>query len=408
MIEIDEALALYECSLQPLAIETISITDALHRVLTETLHAATDLPRFDQSAMDGYAFTAADIATASASAPCWLPIVERVAAGDAPAKQTVPTGCAARILTGAPLPIGADTVIPQENVQLDNDRLLFTETYPTRRNIRWRGEELQRDTVVAAAGARITPGLLAAAINAGIERIRVRRQPRMRILVSGDEVKPSGTTLAPGQIPDSNGPLLRAILHGWGFPTPVIEHVGDDALQVREALSRAFDDADIVISTGGASVGDRDYLPTTAETLGVRRVLWKVAQKPGKPLYFGVHDQHARRPLMLALPGNPGAVLIGATLHLRRILDLLEGAQPALPQWFDGELTAEVERDSRRTRLVRMRLSYSGAQIRLQPLPHQDSHMLSNLSAADVLVRVEAGDAPVATGSRVPWLYLPV
>ena len=235
----------------------------------------------------------------------------------------------------------------------------------------------------------------------------VHRQPRLRILVSGDEVRPAGTPLGPGQIPDSNGPLLRAILLRWGYPEPAIEHVGDDLDRTRVALEHAFAGADVVVSTGGASVGDRDFLPQAAESLGVRRVLWKGAQKPGKPLYFGIRDEGNGRQVLLALPGNPGAVLIGATLHLRRILDLLEGSAALLPQWHQGVLSADVERDPRRTRLVRMRLEIAGARLHLHPLPYQDSHMLSNLSAADVLVRVEAGDAPMRGGDHALWMSLP-
>ncbi len=407
MIEIDEALALYARELRPLPIERVAIGHALDRVLAEDVFASTDLPRLDQSAMDGYAFAADSLRHASTDHPCRLPIAQRVAAGDAPSGAALAAGQCVRILTGAPLPPGADTVIPQEQVTVDGNDLVFTGGYPRGRNIRRRGEELSSGTKVADCGARVTPGLLAAAINAGAETLQVRCRPRMRILVSGDEVRPAGSALAPGQIPDSNGPLLSAILARWGYPAPTVEHVGDTLDAVREALSRAFAEAELVISTGGASVGDRDYLPTAAEALGVRRVLWKVAQKPGKPLYFGVRHETAGQQLMLALPGNPGAVLIGALLHLRRILDLLEGVTQPLPQWQSGRLAAAVERDSRRTRLVRMRLEIVEGAVQLHPLPHQDSHMLSNLSAANVLVRVEAGTTAVAPGDLLPWLALP-
>ena len=140
MIEIDEALALYACELRPLPIETVAVGTAIQRVLAESVTATTDLPRFDQSAMDGYAFAAAALHSASSATPCWLPIVQRIAAGAAPGSSALPAGSCARILTGAPLPPGADTVIPQENVQLDGERLRFTVAYPCVRNVRRRGE----------------------------------------------------------------------------------------------------------------------------------------------------------------------------------------------------------------------------------------------------------------------------
>lgn len=407
MIEIDEALARYARELQPLPVEAIGIGAALHRVLAEDIVATTDLPRFDQSAMDGYALAADAVSGAGTGQACRLPIAQRIAAGDAPGQVSLPAGQCARILTGAPLPAGADTVIPQELADRDGDHLVFTAAWPRGRNIRRRGEELCSGTKVADAGVRVTPGLLAAAINAGTGTVQVYRRPRLRILVSGDEVRPLGSVFEQGQIPDSNGPLLQAILARWGYPAAAIDHVGDRLEAVQSALSRAFAEADLVISTGGASVGDRDFLPAAAEALGVRRVLWKVAQKPGKPLYFGVRDQGGHRQLLLALPGNPGAVLIGALLHLRRILELLEGVAEPLPVWQSGRLAAAVERDSRRTRLVRMRLEIAEATVLLHPLPHQDSHMLSNLSTADVLVRIEAGTEAVAAGSLLPWLPLP-
>jgi molybdopterin molybdotransferase len=409
MIGIDEALAFYAQYLPPLAAESIAVQDALMRVLAAPVLADTDLPRFDQSAMDGYAFAAASVQAAHRDRPCRLPVAGQRVAGDAPSTMNLPVGMAARILTGAPLPAGADTVIPQEQVERDDETLLFTAPYPAGRNIRYRGEERHAGSRVAHAGQRIAPGLLAALISAGAQTVLVHRRPRLRILVSGDEVRAPGTPLAPGQIPDSNGPLLGAILARWGLPPPRVAYVGDRLDAVRATLGAALDDADLVISTGGASVGDRDYLPAAAEALGVRRVFWRVAQKPGKPLYFGVRETDAapRRTAFLALPGNPGAVLVGAALHLRRMLDHLEGVESPQPQWALGVLAAEVERDARRTRLLRMRLRIEQAQVRLEPLPQQDSHMLGNLSAADVLVRVETGTAPVAAGSLLPWLPLP-
>ena len=407
MIEIVQALALYASELQPLGVEFIAVATALDRVLATDVLASVDLPRFDQSAMDGYGLAADNVSAATLEHPRRLPIVQQIAAGAVPADASLLPGCCVRILTGAPVPPGVDTVIPQEQTTKESDQLVFTQPYPRGRNIRERGEELKAGTRVGTHGTRITPGLLAALINAGAVSLQVRQRPRLQILVSGDEVRPSGTPLAPGQIPDSNGPLLSAILTRWGYPAVSITHVGDTLEAVRSALSHAFASTDLIISTGGASVGDRDYLPMAAEALGVRRVLWKVAQKPGKPLYFGIRESAAGRQALLALPGNPGAVLIGALIHLRRILDLLEGVAQPLPQWQQGKLAADVERDARRTRLVRMRMSLVDATVMLHPLPHQDSHMLSNLSTADVLVRIEAGAGVVKTGEQLPWIPLP-
>jgi molybdopterin molybdotransferase len=407
MISIEDALAAYSRFLDPLPSETVATLDALDRVLAEAVDSHTDLPRFDQSAMDGYALNSADVAEASAAAPIRLSISQKIAAGTHRTLTPLLSGCAARILTGAPVPPGADTVVPQERIERDGHTLVFSAPYPARANIRWRGEELSRGTRVAAVGHRIDPGTLALLVNAGAPSVTVYRRPRVRLLVTGDEIRPAGTRLEPGQIPDSNGPLVRAVLRRWGFEPPTVEYVADTADAVRDALANALDEADLVLSSGGASVGDHDFLPVVAEQLGVDRVFWKVAQKPGKPLYFGIRNG-ARRCALLAMPGNPGAVLISLCLHVRSAIDCLEGLRAPGPLWHQARADERVERDDRRARLMRMRLvSDAGGTTRLIPLPHQDSHMLSNLSAADVLAWIPAGIAPVEREDTLLWTPLP-
>ena len=404
MIALEDALDSYAKNLRALPAETVPVTQALNRVLAQTQTSNADLPRFDQSAMDGYAFRAADVVASSIAAPVRLPVAVHLAAGTHEHLAALPPRAAARIFTGAPLPADADTVIPQERATLDGDTLLFTEPHAAGRNVRYRGEELRHGSTIAAAGQRVTPGLLASLINAGLHHLQVVRQPRIRVLTTGDELRPIGAALKPGEIYDSNGPMISAVLQRWGYPAPIVEHVRDDAGVVKSVLERAYADADLVLSAGGASVGDHDFLPATAEALGMRRVFWKVAQKPAKPLFFGVHDNRVH----LALPGNPGAVLISLALHVRRALDCLEGAAEAGPAWNSARLVQAVERDSQRVRLLRMRLDYmeDGTAL-LQPLPKQDSHMLSNLASAQVLAWVPIGDGACEAGSVLRWTALP-
>ena len=404
MISLEAALATYPKNLRALPAETVPATQALNRVLAQAQTSNADLPRFDQSAMDGYAFRAADVVAASTAAPVRLPVAVHLAAGTHEHLAALPPRAAARILPGAPLPASADTVIPQERITLDGDTLLFTEPYTAHRNIRYRGEELKHGSTIAAAGQRVTPGLLASLINAGVQQLQVVCQPRIQVLTTGDELRPIGAALKPGEIHDSNGPMISAVLQRWGYPAPVVEHVRDDAGVVKSVLERAYGEADLVLSAGGASVGDHDFLPATAEALGMRRVFWKVAQKPAKPLFFGVRDNRVH----LALPGNPGAVLISLALHVRRALDCLEGAAEPGPAWNHARLAHPVERDSQRVRLLRMRLDYTedGAAL-LQPLPKQDSHMLSNLASAQVLAWVPIGDGNCEAGSVLRWTALP-
>ncbi len=404
MISLDQALIAYCENLRPLAVETISTLASLNRVLAEPASYADDLPRFDQSAMDGYALRSADVAVATAQQPIRLPLTATVVAGAHDPLTALPPASAVRIFTGAPLPPGADCMIPQELAQIENDSLVFNAPYPARSNIRWRGEEAPAGTPLAATGQRIHPGLLAALVNAGVERVKVHRQPRIRVLVTGDEIRPLGSTLRPGEIVNSNGPLVAAMLSHWGYPAPPDQHVPDHQKAVTQALAQALDEADLVLSCGGASVGDRDFLPATAERLGACRVFWTVAQKPGKPLFFGLRDNTA----MLALPGNPGAVLISLLVHVRRVLDLLEGVTSPGPHWQTGRLAADSVRDARRECLLRMQLNYTEEAVALlQPMPQQDSHMLGNLNRASVLVRVPAGDDRCVAGTRLQWIALP-
>jgi molybdopterin molybdotransferase len=404
MITIDAALAAYATHLRPLPTHERKVTQALGRVLAAPLACANDLPRFDQSAVDGYALNSADTAHASSARPLRMPVGGHFAAGAHDALPALPAGTCARILTGAPLPPGADCVIPQERVAREGDALLLSAPCTARRNVRWRGEEMMLGAPLAEAGQRITPGLLPALINAGIERVSVVRPPRIAMLVTGDEVRPVGSALRLGEIPDSNGPLMRAVLAHWGYTLPPPVHVSDEPHAVRRALEKSLAEADLIISAGGASVGDHDHLPATAQQLGLRRVFWGVAQKPGKPLFFGVGEDRA----MLALPGNPGAVLVCLCLHLRRALDCLEGVRDPGPPWHPGRLAQAVERDPQRERLLRMRRDYDDAGTAvLHALPNQDAHMLSNLARADVLVRIGAGEGTCEASSVLRWTPLP-
>lgn len=409
MIALEDALAVYARSVRPLPAVELPVLDGLGRVLAEAAQAQTDLPRFDQSALDGYCFATADLATASDEHPVRLPIVQTIAASGHAARPVLARGTAARIFTGAMLPSGADAMQAQERAQRDGDALLFTKPFPTGRNIRRQAEELSKGTVLADAGDRIGPGLLASLVNAEVATVRVHRAPRVRVFVTGDEVRPAGTALKPGEIHDSNGPLIAALLRSHGIDAPPPMHLGDDPAQVRAALEQALAEADLVITAGGASVGDKDFLPAAAESLGVQRLFWKVAQKPAKPLFFGIReDDGGAQRLMMALPGNPGAVLISMVLHVRLVLDHLAGLRRPDLGWIHGVLDHPVERDDERARLIRMRLCHDEHGVaRLNPLPMQDSHMLSNLGRADVLVWVEAGSDIVPAGAALRWIALP-
>ncbi|TXH04193.1 MAG: molybdopterin molybdotransferase MoeA [Nevskiaceae bacterium] len=421
MISLAEALALYPQQVRPLRTVRVPLQAALGHVLRAPAQARCDLPRFSQSALDGYVLTSED-----AAAPGSLTITDHIAAGDSGALRPLQRGECQRILTGARVPPNAGAVVAQERVTVTGDRITLREALKPGANIRWQGEELREGATLGRTGQRLTPGHLAALAAAGIDEVAVARMPRIRVLVSGDEVRPAGTPLQDGQIWDANGPLVQAWLRAQGYAAE-LAYLGDHRDAVKQALDTATTEADLVITTGGVSVGDKDYIIPVAESLGVSRVFWQVAQKPGKPLYFGLRPGVVRAPsaaahgdaaaglpvpplgdaVLLGLPGNPGAVLIGLVLHVRAVLDAMEGAGAAGAAFSTGVLAADARADARRDCLLRMRLAIGDdGRALLQPLPHQDSHMLSNLADADVLVHLPARAEPYPAGSIVRWTRL--
>ena len=400
MITIDQASAHYAERLRPLPTETCGVSDALGRVLAAAPTAATDLPPFDQSAVDGYALRHADVAAATADLPVGLPLRGEVAAGAASPPALQP-GTALRIFTGGPLPAGADTIARQEIVDRNGDRIALAAPLPVGADLRRRGEELTHGATLATPGTRVTPGVVAALSMAGVATVTVHRRPRIALLVSGDEVARPGVALQPGQIHDANGPLLQAWCRARDGVAPDVTFIDDTLAAVEAALAQALDRADLVLTTGGVSVGDRDFIREAAARLGVEEVFWRVRQKPGMPLYFGVRGASA----ILGLPGNPGAVMVGLHLHAERALSCLEGSGAGRPHWRMGRLAAAVRGDRARELLMRMRVSHDDQGVaQLSPLGRQASHMLSNLTEANALVRIDR--ETLDAGRVVPWLPL--
>ncbi|MDR6936694.1 MULTISPECIES: molybdopterin molybdotransferase MoeA [unclassified Luteibacter] len=394
LLPIAEALEAYATAVRSLPTHRVPLELALGAVLAETPRARIALPRFTQSSVDGYAVRADD-GTAQRR------LVGTAAAGQ-PAAVAIGPGDAVRILTGGVLPEGADAVARQEIVERTGEGIVLREAVRKGEAIRYEGEELAAGAALAEPGRRIGAGLLAAMAMAGIDTVEVYRRPRIAVLVTGDEVVRAGEPLEPGQVYDANGPLLRAWFVENGYGEPVVAYVRDDETALEEAMSAALDSADLIVTSGGVSVGDRDFIPVVADRLGVRKVFWKVSQKPGKPLWFGMRDGRA----MLGMPGNPAAVLVCLAVHARAVLARLEGEAEPQPAWRRGVLSGEVDADEERDRLVRMRLDLSDGTASLGLLPRQDSHMLSNLASAHALVWLPARRAPFAAGEKVRWLAI--
>jgi molybdopterin molybdotransferase len=400
MITVDEAMDRVRTSVPRLESELVPTTATLGRVLAEAVTTLHPLPLFHQSAVDGFAVQHPDIARP----PVTLPIASVVAAGPRGRTPDLAAGAAARIFTGALLPEGADTVVRQELTSADEKSVTIHDTVTRGADVRWQGEELPAGSPLCAPGTRVNSGLIGALILSGACHVKVVRQPRVRVLVTGDEITPSGLPLRLGQVPDSNGPLISAALTQWGVDSIVVDYVPDRPDDVARALRAAFDDADLVISSGGVSVGDFDFIPSIAESIGCERILWNVAQRPGGPLYVarrnGIH--------LFGLPGNPAAVLVNMHVYVRLALDALATSSPAL-RWQRGKGPEPFRGVREKTLWLRcLAGTDEWGVMGLAPLPHQASHMLSNLAVSNALARVPPTGPDHGSLERIVLSWLPL
>lgn len=400
MISIDEAFAAYGERVAALPDEERALDDARGRVLARTVTSDTDLPPFAQSAMDGYALRSADTAGASPSDPAELELVGTRPAGPPEETLAVGAGEAARIFTGARLPEGADAVLRQEDAEVRDGALRVARPVEEGTAVRPRGEEIGRGTVLAEAGARLTAGHAGGLAMAGVDRVRVRRTPAVRLFVTGDEVVETGASLGPGEVHDANTPLVAAWLAGRGVPLAEDGHLPDDLEATRDALAGALASSDLVLTTGGVSVGDRDFVLEAADRAGVEEVFWRVRQKPGKPLFFGLLDGT----VLLGLPGNPGSVHACLVTHVRRVLDLLEGEAGPGPRMRPGRLADDFALNPRREWWARCRVRFEGeGEVWLEPLARQASHMIADLGRAEAVARLPRGEGRLERGTPVRW-----
>ena len=396
MIPVDDALAIVTSAVGPLPSDVVALGDALGRVLAAPVHAAFPLPPFDQSAVDGYAARHADIERV----PVTLPVKGVVAARAYDRRPELDLGTLMRIFTGGVVPDGADTIVRQEATLPGGDeRITVNETVALGADYRRAGEEVAHGALIADVGAVVTPGTVGALALAGADKVSVHALPRVTVFVSGDEVVPLGSVLGLGQVPDTNGPLMAALLASWGVPPVDVSHLADTKDAVRAALDEAFPTSDLVLTSGGVSVGDYDFIPAVAQELGAEVLLHKVAQKPGMPLFVAKRGDC----LLLGLPGNPGAVFVNMHVYVRAALDVMSGLDPRA-RWRRAPMPKGVRREAGKTFWLRAVARYNDSgSVRLEQLGHQASHMLSNHTHANALVRI-APDGEAA--DTVDWLPL--
>jgi molybdopterin molybdotransferase len=388
LITLDQALEHYS-AVQTLPVVTLPLVQAHQHILAADVLSTVALPLFTQSAVDGYALRSEDLQAGITR----FELVGEIRAGieehiEIQAGQTV------RIFTGGKLPSSTDTVARQEIITRSHKQATLTQALDKGVDIRYQGEELSIGTTLAQQGQRLGSGLIAALSMAGVQHVEVYRQPKIAVLITGDEVNTQLDN--DSQVFDANAPMILTWLKEQGFAEVYLEHVIDDEKILTQALSNAMNHYDVVITTGGVSVGDYDLIRPVSMALGAKEIFWQVAQKPGKPLYFAEYQTDRHHSYLIGLPGNPAAVLTCLAVHVSTLLAALQGVTSPAPAWKKARCNDSIKQDSRE-QLVRMVLDVNEfGQLTVSKLGKQQSHMLSNLNRANSIVRIPArSDAPV-------------
>lgn len=376
LLSVEAALAHLLAGARPLeGRETLPADAALGRVLAEPMVSDVTVPPLDNSAMDGYAVQLADCDTER-----WLPVSQRIPAGSV--GQPLAAGTAARIFTGAPLPAGADTVVMQEDCEAAAGQVRVTRAPKPGANIRRAGEDIATGQTVLAPGTRLGAAQLGVAASVGATTLTVYPRVKVAAFFTGDEIVLPGTSLKPGQIYNSNRAALLGLLHGLGCEVIDLGQIADSLEATVAALQKAAAQADVIITSGGVSVGEEDHVKNAVQQLGSID-MWKVAMKPGKPL---VHGRIGNTDFV-GLPGNPVSAFVVFCLFVRPFLLQRMGATPRLPLTFNVPSGFERGKPGKRREFMRVRLEEGRATL----FPNQSSGVLTSLAWADGLVDIDAG-----------------
>ena len=395
MLTLDDALNRLLGAVAPLAdVDTVSTFDALGRVLRQDVRSALDVPPQDNTSMDGYALRCADVPAAGAV----LPVSQRIPAGVV--GQPLHAGSAARIFTGAQVPSGADAVVMQELCELVGDAVRVNTVPMAGQWIRGRGEDVRSGSVVLAAGTRLTPQALGLAATVGAATLQVTRRPRVALLSTGDELVMPGEPLKPGAIYNSNRFTLRAAIQAMGCDCTDLGIVPDQLDATRDALRRAAQGNDLIVTSGGVSVGEEDHLRPAVQAEG-KIELWQIAIKPGKPLAFGeVRRTDGSAAHIVGLPGNPVSSFITFLLMVRPLLLRLQGATVLAPRHTRLRADFDWPKADKRREFLRARRNDSGG---LDLFPNQSSGVLTSAVWGDGVIDNASGQV-IARGDMVEFI----
>ena len=387
MLDLETALDRILAALPTPLQESVPLNESAERVVAESVASPSDLPPFDNSAMDGYAVRAADVSQASSANPVRLRVRTKIPAGEHFVGELSPGECA-RLFTGSPLPRGADAVVMQEDTRPDAAHpadILICDSVVSGEYVRRQGEDVQRGAMLVAAGEALTPGRISLLAATGISQVKVGRRPVVGLLATGSELRDAGEPLSPGQIYESNrATLAPLVIRAGGVPT-TFPLVPDTLAATQAALARAFSESELVITSGGVSVGEMDFVKAAFEALGGQLQFWKVAMRPGRPFVFGRLGEK----FLFGLPGNPVSAFVTFLLLVRPALRRWQGAHDVALPIHRGVLGEAISNSGDRRHFVRVRMDREG---NVFSAGQQASHALASLAAADGLL-----DVPPAT-----------
>jgi len=395
VLDLETALARVLAALPPPRAELLSLNQAADRVLVESVLSPSDLPLFDNSAMDGYAVRADDVRSATLESPVRLRIKARIPAGEFYEGEVI-TGECARLFTGSPMPRGADAVVMQEDTRVEAsqpEEVLICDSAKKGENVRRQGEDLRSGTTVLEKGAELTPAAIGLLAAAGVSQVSVGTRPIIGLLATGSELREPGEHLSPGQIYESNRAMLAPLVASAGGISKIYPIIPDTLPATRSALEHAFNECDYVITSGGVSVGEMDFVKAAFEALGGELSFWKVAIRPGKPFVFGRRGEK----ILFGLPGNPVSAFVTFLLLVRPALRHWQGARDVSLPTQSGILGEAVSNPGERRHFMRVKVNEKGE---VCSAGAQASHVLTSLADANGLLDVSP-QATLAGGSMV-------
>ena len=381
MISVDEALEIIGRSVQPLGSESLRIEDAGDRTLTQDLHSSESIPPFDNSAMDGFALRSQDVISATTSQPVRLKIVDEIKAGTV-SKVKIEPGHASTIMTGAPMPPGADAVIQIEKTnRIDATTVEIGSSVVQNENVRFAGEDVAIGDLIFRAGHFLQPYDLGMLASVGLPRVEVHRQPKIALISTGDELLTASEPLVPGKIRTSNNVMLGSLVRKFGFEAADVGIARDTLVETRKKFLESFN-CDVIVSTGGVSMGEHDHVKEVLGETGVKLHFWKVRQRPGKPLVFGT----AGKKLFFGLPGNPVSAYVCFLIYVLPALRLLSGDPTSRFVRRKAILKEEIPKRGDLRYFVRGISSESNSVTEVKTTGKQGSNLLTSLSRANCLI----------------------